>query len=83
MKNALADSISIPRNISHAFYEGARYRIRRRVLMTFRAIIPARIRKTDTTNERFSERINRERLSVSTACFLLALRRVAILSFSF
>lgn len=36
-----------------------------------RAIIPARIRKTDATNERFSVRINREkereRLSVSTA----------------
>lgn len=31
------------------------------VSMTFRVIIPARIRRTDTTNERFSERINRER----------------------
>lgn len=35
--------------------------------MTFRVIIPARIRRTDTTNERFSERINREWLSVFTA----------------
>jgi len=37
------------------------------ITMTFCVIIPARIRKTDATNERFSERINRERLSVSTA----------------
>lgn len=33
----------------------------RAITMTFRAIIPVRIRKTDATNERFSERINRER----------------------
>lgn len=37
------------------------------VSMTFRAIIPPRIRKTDATNERSVVRINRERLSVSTA----------------
>lgn len=48
--------------------------------MTFRAIIQARIRKTDATNERSAVRINRERLLVSTA-FPVRLG-VALFSFS-
>lgn len=49
---------------SHVFYK---IQNPRAITMTFRVIIPVRIRKTDSTSERFSERINRERLSVSTA----------------
>lgn len=52
----------------------------RSVSMTFRAIILARIRKTDATNERSAVRINRERLLVSTA-FPVRLG-VALFSFS-
>lgn len=50
------------------------------VSMTFRAIILARIRKTDATNERSAVRINRERLLVSTA--FPARPGVALFSFS-
>jgi len=58
----------LSRECPHALYEGRKdTRESDVVSMTFRAIIPARIRKTDATNERFSERINRERLSVFMA----------------
>lgn len=65
MEDAIADSIYPPEIYPIPFTKVQD--TKSMVSMTFRVIIPARIRRTDATNERFSERINRERLSVSTA----------------
>lgn len=66
MKDAIADSIYPPE-----VYPLTKAQDTKSVVsMTFRVIIPARIRRTDATNERFSERINRERFPRSSASML-------------